>query len=145
MKNELFICLMCCGLTGAAAAELKGYAAARHIRAGEAITPEALRELPDASEGTLAPEELTGCEAARPIRAGETVTRLMLRPVRAVRAGEKIRVRSSAGRVSVEAWFTALGSGAKGEIIEARNTAGGRICRVRIEGPGEGVLAGEGK
>lgn len=142
MNTKILLCLLfsCCGALSAAEGS-KVFVAARHIRAGEAITAEALREVA-AAPGAVCLEagELEGVEAVRPIRAGETLTRLMFRPVRAVRAGDKIRVRTVFGHVKISAVFTALRSGAKGETIEARNQNSGRICPVKVEGPGEGSL-----
>lgn len=143
MKKTICVCLTLAGCGSLFAAEgARTFAAARHIRAGEEIKLEALREV-SAAPGTasLGPEELAGTEAVRPIRAGETLTRLMLRPRRAVRPGDKIKVKSTSGRVTVSAWFTALRGGAKGETIDARNQASGRVCQVTVEGPGEGSLA----
>lgn len=145
MKKNIFIWLALCCVPAAAASEGKAYAAARHIRAGEALSADALRELPGPAAETLTAEEVAGSEAARPIRAGETVTRLMLRPARAVRPGDRIKVAIVSGRVRVSAWFTALGGGARGEVIEARNAAGGRTRLVRVEGPGAASLQEEGK
>lgn len=123
----------------------KAFSAARHIRAGEVISADALKEVPAAPGAQAAAgEELVGMEAVRPIRAGELVTRLMVRPARAVRPGDRISVKAGSGAVSVRMSFTALQGGAAGEIVEARNQASGRVCRVRVEGPGTGSLA-EGK
>lgn len=142
MNKKILLCLLfsCCG--GLRAAEgPRAFVAARHIRAGEEIKAEALREV-DAAPGAVRLEagELAGVEAVRPIQPGEKLTRLMFRPVRAVKAGDKIRVRTVFGHVKISAMFTALRGGAKGETIEARNQNSGRICPVKVEGPGEGSL-----
>ena len=152
MKKTIFLCvlLFCTGSLKAADAPnapgapdaAKTYAAARHIRAGEEITADALREVPaDPKALSAGFDELSGVEAVRPIRAGEIVTRLMVRPVRAVRPGDKIKVGTVTGRLKVSIWFIALQGGAKGETIEARNQASGRVCQVKVERPGEGSLA----
>jgi flagella basal body P-ring formation protein FlgA len=138
-KNILITLLACLAAAPSAAAT---FVAARHIRAGEAVTAEALREMESLpGDPALAAGELEGKEAVRPIRAGEKVSRLLLRPARAVRPGDKIRVRAAAGRVSVRAWFVALQGAAVGETIEARNQASGRVCSVKVEGPGEAYMA----
>ena len=146
MRKILSFCLLV-SFSGPlnAADAARTYVAARHIRAGEVITADALREA-DAVPGaaTAALTELTGFETVRPVRAGEVVTRLMVRPARAVRPGDKIKVGTALGRLKVSMWFTALQGGAKGETIDARNQASGRVCQVRVEGPGEGSL-GEAK
>lgn len=140
MKILFFIVSCSCGVLNAAEGA-RAFVAARHIRAGEEIKAGALREV-DAAPGAvrLEPGELEGVEAVRPIQPGEKLTRLMFRPVRAVKAGEKIRVRAVFGRVKISAVFTALQGGAKGEIIQARNQNSGRLCAVKVEGPGEGSL-----
>jgi flagella basal body P-ring formation protein FlgA len=147
MKKIIFfsVALSCCGVLCASEAE-RTFAAARHIRAGEEIKAEALRDVAAVPGAvSLAPGEFAGMEAVRPIRAGETLTRLMLRPVRMVRPGEKIRVKTILGRVKVSSWFTALQGGAKGETINARNQASGRVCAVTVAGSGEGFLEEAGK
>lgn len=142
------VCVLACcwAEVNAAQDEVKNYIASRHIRAGEKINAALLQEAP-VTPGVpgLTLADLDGREATRPIRAGETVTRLMVRPARAVRPGERIKVRAGSGGMKVYAMFTALQGGAVGETIDARNKASGRICQVVVAAAGEAYIQEDGK
>jgi len=81
-------------------------------------------------------DEIVGAQARRDIRAGEVLTDATVVVPSAVKSGDEVQVRVSAGAVQVTTVGRASGSGHVGDLIRVLMPTSRKGLRARITGPG---------
>ncbi|MFT4173469.1 MAG: flagellar basal body P-ring formation chaperone FlgA, partial [Rhodocyclaceae bacterium] len=96
------------------------------------------RELPGAMDEVFAdPAALIGQASRRALRAGQLIERRSVADAVLVRRGAQISIVARNAGVIVMVAGQAEGNGRRGEVINVRNVATGKVIRARITGPNE--------
>ncbi len=120
------------------------------VRRGQLIAAESLelREVLIDSERVDPMTEralIDGQVAAADLKAGDVLEPRHLRPMVLIKRGESIKVRSLAGGLVVRVSATALEAGGRDDVITVRNQTSRETLSVRVIGPREAVVVGEGE
>ena len=99
-----------------------------------ALEPKPLHQLRGQTVTRL--EDALGKVARRSLNAGQALTMNQLTVPMAVEKGERVHILAHTGRVQIQAYGTALASGAIGEQIRVRNDMSQRIIQPWIIAPG---------
>lgn len=113
----------------------------RGIARGERITAEAIaleqRPINQLRSQTIsAAKDALGKVARRSLSAGQVLTLNQLSVPMAVEKGERVHIVAHSGRVQIQAYGTALASGAIGDQIRVQNDMSERIIQPWIVAPG---------
>lgn len=81
-------------------------------------------------------QDVIGMEIRRSVRAGMVLDRSVVRPPLLVSRGDRVSITASNSRVQVSMEGKALGSGARGELIEVQNLSSRQKLEAEVVAPG---------
>jgi flagella basal body P-ring formation protein FlgA len=96
------------------------------------------------AQGDAASRNPDGATLRQALKRGEVIRPNLLKAPLLVSRGETLQVSSTVGAATVKTEAEAESEGARGQSISAKNRQTGKVIRVLLTGPGEGVAVREG-